>query len=448
MSRPASLLPVLPEDRFFLLFEGLGAPVTAMWGLLLEGTELERDRWIDAAARTLERHPKASARLVRRSATGLYWEPRPDAARDVCVFHPRTAAPKEPTEAIDALAELMNVPLDSAKGPLLQLHWLPHADGLATLAFRFHHALGDGHGSLALLRDLFGYYNGQEPRLPRPDYSAPAEPLVADSTLSKLRLFARFLGFHFRRSLAYRFAPPTKLFDPRRRPGGRIDAATRVVAQDKTERYLAAARALGATFNELLLAAHGLAIERWLIEQGLRCGTLRIMVNQSLRHKDREPDRVENRSAAFPIWIGRPDRRLGKELVREVHRQAQECQERRIAEAVALLGALLRLPVPLIRWLIVPAATRPRITDSLVVSNMGRLPESDPGVGWFHLGAGRIVAAYPFVRPPDGVGAVSFALTIAGRLCLNWSFLTHLLSRDLVQRLLWHLEAALDELSA
>jgi hypothetical protein len=156
---------------------------------------------------------------------------------------------------------------------------------------------------------------------------------------------------------------------------------------------------------------------------------------------------MENRSAAFPVWIGTRDRRAGKALVGRVRGQVQECLSQRVAEAVSLLGVVLRLPSWLARALVAPAATRPRISDSLVLSNMGRLPESRPGEGWFHLGKGRIVAAYPFVRVPDGVGALSFACTSGDTLCLSWCFLEGLLRRDEVARLLELLEQALDELS-
>jgi condensation domain-containing protein len=448
MSPATARLPVLPEDRFFLLFEGIGPPVTALWGLLMEDVELDRARFEEAAARVLERHPKAASHLVRRSRSNLAWEPLADAARKVCVFHEPSEAPTGPEPSLDSLVAIMNAPMDPEVGPLLQLHWLPHGSGLATLGFRFHHALGDGHGSLVLLQDLFDFYNGVPPDREPPDYAAPAEPIVGGSRWAKLRLFLRFLAFHFRRARATRFAPPAKLFDLHKLPGGTIDAVARTVPREKADRYLAAARAAGATFNDLLLAAHGLAIERWLSEQGLGCGTLRIMVNQSLRHKDRQYGCMENRSAAFPIWITPDDRISGRGLLERIHRQAQECHQLRVAEAVALLGALLRLPFGLARRLVLPAATRPRVSDSLVLSNMGRLPDSEPGAGRFHFGSGRVVAAFPFVRPPDGVGALSFALTLGGRLCLTWCFLTALLDRARIKRLLFLIEETLDMLSA
>jgi hypothetical protein len=440
-------MPVRTEDKFFLLFEGLGPPVTALWGLVVQGADLDRDRFGSAVGRLLERHPKAAARLVRRSSSDFSWQPLPDAAAKACHFHEPRPAPTGPQPDLQPLVEILNTPLDPGVGPLLHLHWIPDGDGSGTLGFRFHHSLGDGHGSLALLRDLLTFYNGGEPQSPPPDYTDVGEPLVSGTRLAKLRLFGRLLAFHFRRSRAYRFAPPAKLFDLRRRSRGVLAAAGRTVSSEKTERYLAAARRTGTTFNNLLLAAHGLALDRWLRDQGLPSGTFRIMVNQSLRSKDREPDRAENRSSAFPVWIGPRDRQAGPAIVQRVHSQVQECQDLRVAEATALLGGLLRLPFGLARRLVLPAATRPRMADSLVLSNMGRLPDSHPDKGWFHLGAGRIVGALPFVRPPDGVGALSFALTLGGRLCLNWCFLEGLLEQVQVQSLLAHLESALDELS-
>jgi hypothetical protein len=445
---PAWVLPVRPEDRFFLLFEGLGAPVVAMWGFLVEGGEPDPERLTAALEQALRRHPKAASRLVvGRPALGaeLSWQAMDGCAPRACVFHPlRPRTGEEPDQ--EALTQILNRPLDPAVGPLVELHWIPHGPQRGTFAFRFHHALGDGHGSLALLRDVLQAYGGVP--APGEPLSASGPPLVPGSVWNRLRLFGRLLLFHFRRSLRYRFAPPAKLFDLRRKPGGAIRVAWRAFAPWKLARYRSASRAAGVTVNDLLLAAHGLAVERWMQERGLSCGTLRVMVNQNLRDRDAEPERVENRSAAFQVWIGPQDRRSGRDLLQRIHRQVQEAFGQRIAEATALLGAALRLPLALSRPMLLPAATRPRISDSLVLSNMGRLPGSGTDAGWLRLGHGRFVSGAAFVRPPEGVGALSLAMTFGETLRLTWCYFDSLFDPGEVDRCLELIEAALDELSA
>src|SRR5262245_7068437 len=63
MSAVSLRIPVPPEDKFFLMFEGLGAPVTGLWGLVFEGVDIDRERLLSAVGKTLVRHPKAAARL-------------------------------------------------------------------------------------------------------------------------------------------------------------------------------------------------------------------------------------------------------------------------------------------------------------------------------------------------------------------------------------------------
>ncbi len=444
-------LPFDPVDVFFLLFEGCELPVTGLWAFRVSGEALDEARLLRATEQTFARHPKAASRLEihrqSRFREKLFWVPIQDAARTSCRVHAPQPAPADGDAPFDALTTLLNLPLESGDGPLAQIHWIPHAREEGTLIFRFHHALCDGHGALVFLEDLFGYYNGHPPPTPPPDYWAPPAPQVPDRGLARLRLLGRLIALQFWRATRYRFASQTKLFDLQRRGAGRIRTLGRTIGPEKLAGYLAKSRAMGCTVNDLLLAAHGLALERWLGERGLKCGMLRCLVNQNLRPRAAKQTIVCNRSSVFPVWMGPQDRRSARALVASIHQQVRECIDGRIAEATAVSSGGLRLPLRWARRLVQWAATQPMLSDSLVISNVGRLPDSTPGSGWFYLGSGRILSVHAAVRPAENIGAVSVAATAGGRLGLDWSFLSGLFNDSEVRRVLELLEEALDELT-
>ncbi len=443
---------VQAHDKFFLLFEGLGAPVTCMWFFLFEDLRLERDRWIKALQRTFQRHPKAGSRLVRRGrglGKRLFWELVTDAAQRASIFH-NAQSPLASLDSEDSIAsEILNIPFDPEEGPLVQFHWIQRQDKPNALGFRFHHSLGDGYGSLIFIRDLLATYHGGSPPGPDPDYAAEPMPQVRGNFFRRLKLFGRLLAFHFRRSSAYRFAPPDTLFDPWKKPGGRIAIKSRAFSGEAPRRYLQGAKARGASFNDLVLSAWGVAINRWKEDRGLKRGTLRVMVNQNLRRPEDGAYLVENRSSAFPVWMAPEECQDGHELLQRVHLQTRECRELDIAEATVLLGAPLKLPLSWAKKLVLPAATKPLLSDSFVVSNMGRLASAPLGTKtWIPLKEGRLVGGLVTVRPPDGVGIICTVLTAGSELRLTVLYLDQLFTPEEVASLLDQMERALEEIAA
>jgi hypothetical protein len=200
--------------------------------------------------------------------------------------------------------------------------------------------------------------------------------------------------------------------------------------------------------TEMLLAAFALAAERSGRERGLSCGVLRVSVTQDLRPRRAMP-RLENRSSAFPVWIGPRERRGVPGLVRSLRGQLRGALRARAASATALFAALLRLPPPVARRLLLPAALSSRVADSCAFANMGALPDSAPeGPGWFHLGPARFAGAHAVIRPAEGLGAIASAVVLDGTLEVGLSYLTGLFSPPEADRYVELLDAALDELSA
>jgi hypothetical protein len=434
--------PVHHVDRFFLLFEGRPPPVTCAWVFAVEGEEPAPERLRAAVAQALRDHPKAAARLRKQPRHGWEWEVLDDASeRAFVVERPLEGSDEERAEA-ERVQLIMDAPLDPHEGPLARVHWIPAGAHAGRLVLRFHHALADGTGSLTLLRSLLEAYEGgaAPARASSGDALAPPPPLLSGGLRYKLGLFGRLLRLHARHSLRHRMALPETLFDPAARPAGGLGSSRRRVPAARLH-------ASGAGVPDLLIAASVLAAERALAERGRRCGMLRVQVTRDLRRRGAEPARLENRSSAFPVWIGAEDRAHAGELVRLVRRQVREALRARAAEGTALFAAALRLPTPLARALLLPAATQPRIADSLVFTWLGALPASLPGEGWFHLGRGRFVGARILVRPPEGVGAIVIGAELDGQIHLTLNYLTGLFAPGEADRYLDLLAAALDELA-
>jgi condensation domain-containing protein len=437
-------VPVHHVDRFFLFFED-PPPVTCGWAFALEGGSVEPKRLRRAVDEALARQPKAAARL-RRDGGRLTWEASPTPGERAWQPEaPLDGASEYAAESLRVTA-IMSSPLDPEQGPLVRVHWIPAGAFRARLVFRFHHALSDGAGSLVFLREMLDAYNGRSaPPVP----PGEATPLVTGNAPSKAGLLARLVSLHARRSGAHWFAWPARLYDRKRRPNGQLAHAGRSIPPDRLARLRAAARARGAGLTEMLLAAVALAADRLAAEGGRRCGVLRIAVTQDLRSRRGEVSRLENRSSAFPVWIGPADRRRPDRLVRELHRQVHECLRSRIAAANAVVAEALRLPAPVARRLLLPAGTSARVADSCAFANLGALPAwTADGSGWFHLGGGRVVGARAVVRPGEGLGAIATAVLLDGTLELGLSYLGGLFETAEAERYVALADAALDELAA
>jgi hypothetical protein len=443
--------PVHHVDRFFLLFEGRPPPVTCAWVFAVEGAEPAAERLRAAAVQALRAHPKAAARL--RTQGGRWeWEVLDDVPGRAFVVEGALAGSDEERAEAERLQLIMGAPLDAAEGPLARVHWIPPGAHAGRLVLRFHHALADATGSLMLLRSLLEAYDGDAaPAVASagtaPVAPPPPPPLVSGGLGYKLGLLGRLIRLHIRHSVPQRMALPETLFGPDARPAGGLGSARRRVPAEGRQRLLTAVRAAGAGIPHLLIAASVLAAERALAEQGRRCGMLRVQVTRDLRRRGAEPAGLENHSSAFPVWIGAAERAHGPELVRLVRRQVREALRAHAAEGTALFAAALRLPMPLARALLLPAATRPRIADSLVFTWLGALPASAPAAGWFRLGRGRFVGARLLMRPPEGVGAILAGVEIDGHIDLTLNYLTGLFTPSEADRYLDLLAAALEELA-
>lgn len=441
---------VQPADRFFLLFSGRGPEPTAAWMFTLAGGAPDENRLRAAVARALETHAKAGSRVAIRGRRES-WEPALGAADRACSFDPPLSGESEEEAERERARQIMCSPMDPAEGPLVRVHSIAAGAYPARLAYRFHHALADGAGSLAFLRAVLEVYNGRpaDPD-PWPGFVLPA-PLVAGRFGRRVALVGRLVALHARESSRRGFALPAKLYEPERRPDGGMASARIRVEAPRVKRLVSAARAKGATLAVLLLAALARAADVWRAERGLPDGMLRLVVSQDLRRRRGGPaiaPALENRSGAFPVWVGARDRAGAQALLASLTAQVRRALDARAAEATVAFSFLLRLPLRLARALLLPAAVSPRIADSLVFGFLGTLPPADGENGWLHVDGRPPAAVRLCLRPTEGAGALVLACVVDGNLDLTLNYLTGLFDASGAARYLELVDAALDELAA
>jgi diacylglycerol O-acyltransferase / wax synthase len=276
-------------------------------------------------------------------------------------LHVRRAAVPSPggrPELMALVQETLSRPLDRSR-PLWELVVIEglEDDHVATL-MKVHHALMDGLSGIQIASAMYDVEPAPqigEPPTWRPEREPSVVELVADATRDSLTHPVR-AGAHAldvaRRALDEAFAQvgdvvsgireivdlgarPSSPFDVRVGPNRRF-----ATTEAPFEQFRALKSALGGTVNDVVLAAVGGALHRFLRERGepTRGLQLRVMIPVSVR-ADGDPfgNRVAPAFVDLPVGAMRPARRLA--LVRARTEHLKSSSMAMSADAVIGLGA-------------------------------------------------------------------------------------------------------------
>ncbi len=151
-------LPLTTFEKYMLLDDRADYPMAFVIQLKLSG-ELRRSAFESSLEETLSRHPLLCAVVDCSPRSGPVW---------------RLAKELRPPVDWDVLG----VPLGSPRGERIDLKsevglrlWVRQGDGVAEVTLQFHHACGDGIGSLRFVGDLLAAYGcrtASAGRCPRP----------------------------------------------------------------------------------------------------------------------------------------------------------------------------------------------------------------------------------------------------------------------------------------
>jgi len=242
-------LPLTPVERYFFHDHRESHPAWIRYEFTFRGT-LERAAFARAWGRIEERHPLTGATVSRRTWGGPVWNL--GAVRPEWVWLD-TAAPETDGAAVD-LHDL------SKRAGLRGFAWVQGAETHLTLLV--HHAVADGLGLLLIAEDLFALYAigcGAEIGLPAATAGRRgSEPLPLAHWPWVLLgvVWGMVLGRQRVVELRSRGA------------AGRRERTSRTAPAGVTARMRDAARAAGASLNELLIRDVQAALGAWLERHG------------------------------------------------------------------------------------------------------------------------------------------------------------------------------------
>lgn len=250
-------------------------------------------------------HERFRQRVVSSKLLGVpHWELDPEFDLRGHLHRVALPDPGDQRALEDMVSDLMSTPLDHSK-PLWQAHFIERADGGAALLVRLHHCIGDGVALTALLLTLTDEGGGATP----PEVGVlPPHPERLVELAKQTREQAKTLG-----RLLFLPSDPKTLFkgelgtQKRAAWSGPIDLGT----------VKAAARAFGATVNDVLVSALTGALRSYLEEHaGWRDGLeLRALVPVFVRGRAAEGDLGNHFGLVFlelPLGIADLKQRVGE----------------------------------------------------------------------------------------------------------------------------------------
>jgi diacylglycerol O-acyltransferase len=434
-------------DAFFSAVEGPTTPMVVTAVALLDPTPGGK---VEAASVQRELGERASrlpalARRLSEGPLGLeapHW--RPVVQLDLG-YHLRRAALPSPgglPEVADLVGELLSHPLDLTQPPWRL--WVVEGliGGGLVLVAQAHHTLVDGAAGLGIFAQLLlpgpapSRQARRDPRRaapasgpPAPRSSAsgagPGEGRQAPSALAALEALPWFLGWPGSTEVAGRRSGPFRC--PRAPWNGTVSARRVVAFAQLPLAAFHAARATGATVNDVLLTTVGLALRRWLPpeETGAGSRSLSALVPVSFRQNPPAGPPPDDESltgnavgcAFVPLGTDQPDPAQALAAVQAATRAAVP-EARSLGSAFEALAALAR---PALTRPLVEVAAALRLFDhlpplaNLVVSVLGLPVDGLPVLG------GRLQALYPLGPVPEGLGLNVTALRTQTRLFLGIS---------------------------
>jgi WS/DGAT/MGAT family acyltransferase len=280
-------------------------------------------------------------------------------------LHRVALRPPGDTEALrELVSDLMSTPLDFSK-PLWQFHLVEGYGRGSTIVGRFHHALGDG---VALVKLVLSMMDGAG-EAPEPEHEEPHgwEKLVSRTVAVTGRVVREgveaLIHPEHLLDLAARGASATEALaklvlmppDPPTRFKGALGVAKRAAWSEPLPlgEVKEAGKALGATVNDVLLAAVTGALRRYLEAHGNHVDGLecRAVVPVNLRRPEEE-NTLGNRFGlvflALPVGLADPLERLFE--VKERMDEIKESPEALVA--FGLLGAVGTVPAEVERGVV------------------------------------------------------------------------------------------------
>lgn len=391
-------------DELYLHLDRDHEPWSVHLEIQVEG-RMDEDRLARATRAAAGLHPVARARLSESRDTDVryHWEIA-DELDDV----PLEVADCHDEEAVEQARQraLGHVPsLDDHPPFELTLIHRPSGD---SLILNLHHAAGDGIGALRLMGSILRAYAGEDDPVPDVDpLEARDIGKIVSSTFTDRISRGRALVEH----LARFTTPPVRVAEDGgnpEQPGYGFELIRLSPAEAQAALDL---RQDGATMNDVLIGALGVAIRRWNEQHEGDSGRMALMMPVNLRPKDWQFDVLANFASYVTVHLGEDEQ---GELESAIAATADRTRRIKEEGVPGLIVDLLQIPTAL------PTGVKQRlqelipltgdlVVDTAVLSNLGRL-QGVPHLGG-DAGAIRAVWFSPPGRMPLGA---SFGVATLG----------------------------------
>ena len=290
------------------------------------------------------------------------------------------------------ISEWINRPLDPRKELPVRALLLEDGEAKYSLVFTFHHSAIDGLRAIRFIEEVLERYEHGDPFESALSADLPKQrnrdELIALAQAEQRRVpgFRRqMLYYMFRFLVLTPFRRSTRIFHDGRRPSPRIDFCAGRLDSDRFRQMKSRSKALGATANDVLMAAAFRVIDEWNRLHGKNSGKLSLMVPVNVA--DHEHGNVAANLVSFiSVATYRKDRGDPIRLLRKVNRESSSALKRKRGSAFAYIYftyALSRLPLAAMR-VFASLVKFPVYADTVLHSNLGvvRLGGDDDRKGY------------------------------------------------------------------
>ncbi len=298
MLRRNGVVPMNCIDMTWLALDSVNERILFHAILVVEGS-VDPAKLNDSLLTVVQRHP-ALRSVLRRSFLRHYREVKDDLEPQILEVHDFSKSPPTQggSDAVDEmqgnpfLVEWINRPLDPKKELPFRSLLLKRGDNKYWLAFTFHHYATDALRALRFLNEVIGEYNGSDStqikevtaghalREDDTSFHGGNELLgLLDRPKSRIRrYYPKIASSLFHRFVVSPFTPPSRIFHDRSGKSGDVSFTRAWLNSIELGQIDAKSRMLGATVNDVLLAAFFKAIEKWNRLHGKPSRKISIMV--------------------------------------------------------------------------------------------------------------------------------------------------------------------------
>ncbi|MDM7999806.1 MAG: condensation domain-containing protein [Dehalococcoidia bacterium] len=285
MSKQRQTVSMNCIDMTWLALDSINERIIFHAILVVEG-EVDPLRLNDAIVTTVRRHP-ALRTVLRRKFLRHYREYRDDIGSQILETHDMTGLGE--SEHKRYVTDWVNRPLDPKKELPFRVLLLKRGPARYWLAFTFHHYATDALRALRFVNEIMAVYNRGEVPVVAADGAGMEDTIEAHRTdellpliqrpKSKVRwYYPKIASSLFHRFVVSAFTPPSRIFHDKPGNSGEVSFVRTWLESIELSEIDAKSRVLGATVNDVLLAACFKTIEKWNKMHGKPSGKISIMV--------------------------------------------------------------------------------------------------------------------------------------------------------------------------